>query len=185
MDDNKKRTELILCIFLGWFGAHKFYTGKIGMGILYFFTTGMFLVGWIYDIATLSLNYKKEYVKLEEDEIDKIVLENPRNRTASIKQYRKITGENFKNASVEIDNAYERTGINPYKKLCPKCKSGNCTAFLETREIAPEKRIVEHSANLNPLKPFTFVNSNEKVVRRSISKTYTKFVCNDCGKIFE
>ena len=35
-----KTVALLLCIFLGYFGAHKFYVGKTGMGILYFFTIG-------------------------------------------------------------------------------------------------------------------------------------------------
>ncbi len=46
---NKKR---ILCtIFGGWFGLHKFIDGEIGIGVLYFFTCGLFLVGWICDIV--------------------------------------------------------------------------------------------------------------------------------------
>lgn len=34
-----------LCFFLGFFGAHKFYENKPGMGILYFFTAGLFVIG--------------------------------------------------------------------------------------------------------------------------------------------
>lgn len=45
---------LLLCIFLGVFGAHKFYEGKFGMGILYLFTAGLFHIGWIYDIIVLA-----------------------------------------------------------------------------------------------------------------------------------
>jgi hypothetical protein len=41
--------ELCLCLFLGWAGAHKFYAGKTGMGILYLFTLGLFGFGWIID----------------------------------------------------------------------------------------------------------------------------------------
>lgn len=41
--------ELCLCLFLGWAGAHKFYAGKMGMGILYLFTLGLFGFGWIID----------------------------------------------------------------------------------------------------------------------------------------
>lgn len=46
----KKSVALLLCIFLGAFGAHKFYEGKIGMGILYLFTGGLLCIGWIVDI---------------------------------------------------------------------------------------------------------------------------------------
>lgn len=44
---------LVLCIFLGYFGAHYFYAGRIGMGILYLFTAGLFCIGWIVDIVRI------------------------------------------------------------------------------------------------------------------------------------
>ena len=44
---------LSLCICLGYFGAHQFYAGKAGMGVLYFFTMGLFGIGWIIDIIRL------------------------------------------------------------------------------------------------------------------------------------
>lgn len=31
---------LLLCFFLGYFGAHRFYVGKIGTGFLMLFTMG-------------------------------------------------------------------------------------------------------------------------------------------------
>ncbi|MFG0262037.1 MAG: TM2 domain-containing protein, partial [Novipirellula sp. JB048] len=34
---------------LGFVGAHRFYFGKPLTGILWFFTGGIFLVGWIID----------------------------------------------------------------------------------------------------------------------------------------
>ena len=40
-------------IFLGVLGGHKFYEGKVGMGILYLFTGGLFCIGWIIDIIVL------------------------------------------------------------------------------------------------------------------------------------
>ena len=43
------KVELCLCLFLGWAGAHKFYVGKMGMGILYLLTLGLFGFGWIID----------------------------------------------------------------------------------------------------------------------------------------
>lgn len=37
VSDKKRWTAFFLCLFLGWMGVHKFYLGKIGMGVLYFF----------------------------------------------------------------------------------------------------------------------------------------------------
>lgn len=48
-----KWVSLCLCIFLGFFGAHKFYEGKGGMGIIYIFTVGLFGIGWIIDIFSI------------------------------------------------------------------------------------------------------------------------------------
>lgn len=48
-------TSLVLCISLGYFGAHKFYEKKYGLGVLYFFTFGLFCVGWIVDCIKLAI----------------------------------------------------------------------------------------------------------------------------------
>lgn len=45
-----KWTALFLCVLLGYFGAHKFYEGKWVMGVVYLFTCGLALFGWVYDI---------------------------------------------------------------------------------------------------------------------------------------
>ncbi len=57
-----KNIALLLCIFLGYFGAHKFYEGKAGMGILYIFTAGLFGIGWIVDIITIAMKPNPYYV---------------------------------------------------------------------------------------------------------------------------
>lgn len=44
----------ILLSFLGVLGIHRIYMGKWLSGILYFFTGGLFLVGWLYDFCTLN-----------------------------------------------------------------------------------------------------------------------------------
>ena len=44
----------VLLGFLGVFGLHRFYMGKIGTGIVYLLTAGLFLVGVIYDFWTLN-----------------------------------------------------------------------------------------------------------------------------------
>lgn len=51
-----KWTAFFLCLFLGEFGAHKFYEGKIGMGILYLCTLGLCGIGWLID--TIALLFK-------------------------------------------------------------------------------------------------------------------------------
>lgn len=48
-----KTIALILCIFLGCFGIHRFAAGKIKSGILYLFTFGLFGIGWIVDIVLI------------------------------------------------------------------------------------------------------------------------------------
>ena len=50
-----KWVALALCIFLGYFGAHKFYEGKSGMGVLYIFTFGLCGIGWMIDIVLILL----------------------------------------------------------------------------------------------------------------------------------
>lgn len=57
-----KWITLLLCIFLGAFGAHKFYEGKIGMGILYLFTLGIFGIGWFIDIILILCKPNPYYV---------------------------------------------------------------------------------------------------------------------------
>ena len=57
-----KWTAFFLCLLLGFFGAHKFYEGKIGMGILYLLTAGLFLIGWIVDIISILLKPNPYYV---------------------------------------------------------------------------------------------------------------------------
>ena len=48
-----KMVTLILCIFLGVLGIHRLYVGKIGSGLLYMFTGGIFFLGWIYDMLKI------------------------------------------------------------------------------------------------------------------------------------
>lgn len=43
----------ILWFFLGALGIHQFYLGKVGRGLLYLFTLGIFGIGVIIDLFTL------------------------------------------------------------------------------------------------------------------------------------
>ena len=44
----------ILLTFLGLFGIHRFYLGKILTGLLWLVTGGVFGIGWLYDFCTLN-----------------------------------------------------------------------------------------------------------------------------------
>lgn len=67
---------------LGLFGMHKFYLRRPVLGTLYFFTAGLLLVGWLYDLVTMSeqvqnfnLKYKllpsiEEVLETEIDELE-------------------------------------------------------------------------------------------------------------------
>ena len=55
-----KWVSLLLCIFT--ICGHKFYEGKIGMGIIYLFTGGLFGIGWVIDIISLLFKPNPYYV---------------------------------------------------------------------------------------------------------------------------
>jgi TM2 domain-containing membrane protein YozV len=58
--DKNKLTTLLLCIFLGGLGIHRFYVGKIGTGIVWLLTGGVFGIGWIVDIVLIAVDKFKD-----------------------------------------------------------------------------------------------------------------------------
>ena len=57
MNSSKSKVvALVLCIFGGFLGLHRFYVGKKISGILYLLTGGVFGIGWIYDIFEIIGN---------------------------------------------------------------------------------------------------------------------------------
>lgn len=57
-----KWVAVLLCLFLGVVGGHKFYEGKAGMGILYIFTFGLFGIGVLINLIALLCKPNPYYV---------------------------------------------------------------------------------------------------------------------------
>ncbi|MDE5670211.1 MAG: TM2 domain-containing protein [Eubacterium sp.] len=57
-----KWVAFALCFFLGYLGAHKFYEGKIVLGIFYIFTVGFFGIGVIIDLISILCKPNPYYV---------------------------------------------------------------------------------------------------------------------------
>lgn len=60
--ERSKWTAFLLCVFLGFLGAHKFYEGKTVMGVIYLFTMGIFGIGWFIDTIALLFKPNPYYV---------------------------------------------------------------------------------------------------------------------------
>jgi TM2 domain-containing membrane protein YozV len=45
-----RAVAFLLCLFVGYFGVHRFYVGKIGTGILMLLTVGGFGIWYVADL---------------------------------------------------------------------------------------------------------------------------------------
>ena len=55
MTDKKILPAFLLCFFLGLFGAHRFYVGKIGTGIAQILTLGGLGIWALYDFIMIII----------------------------------------------------------------------------------------------------------------------------------
>ena len=51
---------MLLCVAFGIFGAHRFYVGKVGTGLLYLCTGGFFGLGWLWDAAHILFGWFRD-----------------------------------------------------------------------------------------------------------------------------
>ena len=60
ISDRKWTTTFLLFFFLGAFGVHRFYVGKVGTGFLYLFTLGLFGIGVLVDFFTIITGHFRD-----------------------------------------------------------------------------------------------------------------------------
>lgn len=64
-NSHNKLLGYLLWIF-GFMGSHRFYFGKPVSGTIYFFTMGIFFIGWIFDLFLIpSLEENAEFKYIE------------------------------------------------------------------------------------------------------------------------
>jgi TM2 domain-containing membrane protein YozV len=126
---------LVICLFTGIFGGHHYYLGNWKKGLLYTFTSGGFIICWIYDIFKILFdkNYIENYIKnynrnLEENKKFKEQLKavNESNKNMRAEQQRLIS---------EATNRRREQGI----ACCPKC---GCTSIGMTNKKLSLGRVV-------------------------------------------
>jgi hypothetical protein len=52
-EPRRRSTALLLCLFLGWAGCHRFYVGKRTTGRVYLLTGGILFLGVVVDLALI------------------------------------------------------------------------------------------------------------------------------------
>lgn len=60
--ERNKWVAFVLCLCFGIFGVHRFYEGKVGSGLLWFFTWGLFGIGWLIDLIIILTKPNPYYV---------------------------------------------------------------------------------------------------------------------------
>lgn len=71
--EEERTHDLIIGYFFwifGFLGAHRFYFGKPLSGTVYFFTMGLFLIGWIVDLFLIPAMEKEANLRFTAGPID-------------------------------------------------------------------------------------------------------------------
>ena len=72
-NDNANSHSLIVgyCLWIfGFMGAHRFYYGRRITGVIWFFTLGFFLIGWIIDLFLIPMMDRSADRRYQEGKVD-------------------------------------------------------------------------------------------------------------------
>ena len=160
-------TTLLLCIFIGIFGAHRFYVNKQGTGLLMLLSGGGLGVWWLIDLAMISSrNFKdKEGQTIKYKKRYKIISDN-KGKQVNIGSIQGYGGEYQLNLiskeqaiSLMKDRNAENIDISLHPLLdgggsCDEQQFANYGPSLESlRDIFPDAGVKPFTKNVIPL-PF-------------------------------